>query len=147
MNQKIKEIKLNYFRNKIRSNQIDDLKMAVKITKGILKGDWELKDIEQILQEYSDIEFRRFSGKESFKKLCSQCKEEVYLLPISIKKSKANIYGYKSKWICGNCLYEEYSEKDIYQISDDLNIEQKDLLRFKREVLLKFRIFDLKNSY
>lgn len=54
---------------------------------------------------------------------CPKCNSKMSFFEIRIPKGKNNVYGYKSKWECLVCAYEEYNKLNLTEQSDKLEIK------------------------
>lgn len=56
---------------------------------------------------------------------CPDCKAQMVIQPVNIKKGKGNVYGYRSVMRCFNCGHERFSRKSMEKQLKDLHREVK----------------------
>lgn len=96
------------------------LKKSVYILEIIKKHNISIDNLKEYIEYIEQL--RNKKGKLSlFKnKKCPECKDFLFLYRITIPKGKNNVNGYKSKWFCKVCLYEEFLLKSIDEIISEL---------------------------
>lgn len=81
------------------------------------------------VNKYIQVINKMMSAKKEppFNKACPECKEPLMIYNIAIPKGRSNIYGYKSRWFCKICLWEQYETDTIYEIIERYKREHTDI--------------------
>jgi len=131
---------LRFVKWAIEKGRVREVRLAIRIAEGILNEKWSIEEVKNLLDQYAPDKKKRSREK------CPNCGKDFFLTSINKPKSKQNLYGYKSKWICGDCFYEIYSVKSINEIIKEKELDHFAVAQSWRELRMKFHLFDLKNK-
>jgi len=79
--------------------------------------------------------------------VCPECGKEFYLVQINGKPfSVSNLKGYLSKWICGDCFYEQYNMETWEAIAKNKGMNLHKVTKSWEDLRIKFNDWDRENS-
>lgn len=88
---------------------------AVKIGRLLLTHNISLNELEKYVKDSQGQKTAPESKPKTihFERFCPSCGSPLSIHTIKTPQGKANVYGYRSRWACFACGWEEYSTLQV----------------------------------